>query len=111
VPKEQGSCVRIFFHFLILLLLPLHVSAALTVSVTLDSGQPGSIFPGEQTALKITLSNSSESAAITGVAFNSALPAGFPDGLKITAGTSYQCTDPSGPSTGAGAGTLTATIR
>lgn len=101
--------MKFVFRFLILLLLPVHVWAALTASVTLDSGQPGSILPGEQTALKITLSNSNASAAITGVAFNSALPAGFPDGLKITAGATYQCTDPSGPSTGAGAGTLTAT--
>ena len=48
--------------------------AALGASVTLVSGDPTNIAPGATTRLEITLSNSSESADITGVAFSNSLP-------------------------------------
>jgi len=98
------------FRFLVLLLLPIQVLAALTASVTLDNGQPGSVLPSESTALKITLSNSSTAASIANVTFNSSLPAGFPDGLKISSAATYQCTDPFTSTSSAGSGALTAAI-
>lgn len=101
------------FRLLILLLLPVNVMAALSTSVTLVTGQPGSIFPGEQTQIQITLGNSNTGSTITGLNFNSPLPAGFPDGLEIAGAASYECTDhavPPGPTTTPGVGSLTATI-
>jgi hypothetical protein len=41
--------------------------AALGTAVTLKSGSPGTIYPGQTTILQITLSNSSTTAGITGV--------------------------------------------
>ncbi len=103
--------MKVLLRVCILFLMPYQALAALTTSVTLVTGQPTAIFPGEQTQLEITLGNSNTGSDITGVAFNTALPAGSPDGLEISGVPTYQCTDPSGPSTGGGAGTLTATIN
>jgi uncharacterized repeat protein (TIGR01451 family) len=109
--------VNKLFRILVILLLPVNAMAALTTAVTLVTGQPGSILPGEQTQIEITLGNSNTGSTITGLAFNSPLPAGFPDGLEIAGAATYQCTDyvdPPGPATGPtttpGVGTLTATI-
>ena len=82
--------------------------AALGASVTLKTGSPGTIDPGESTILQITLSNNNEAAAITGVGFGGSLPGTLPNGLKIAGTATYTCTDPSTPSTFPGAGTLTA---
>ena len=82
--------------------------AALGASVTLKTGSPGTIDPGESTILQITLSNNNEAAAITGVGFGGSLPGTLPNGLKIAGTATYTCTDPSIPSTFPGAGTLTA---
>ncbi|MGH1403812.1 MAG: SdrD B-like domain-containing protein [Alphaproteobacteria bacterium] len=82
--------------------------AGLGASVTLVTGQPTSINPGETTQLEITLSNNNTAAAITGVAFSNLLPGTLPDGLRISGVASYNCTDPSVPSTSTGVGTLTA---
>ena len=85
--------------------------AGLGASVTLATGEPTSINPGEVTKLEITLSNNNTAAAISSVAFSNNLPGTLPDGLKIvnTGGNpvTYECTDPSGPTTNPGAGTLT----
>jgi len=82
--------------------------AALGASVTLVSGDPTNIAPGATTRLEITLSNSSESADITGVAFSNSLPGTLPNGLKVAGVATYTCPDPSIPATNAGLGTLTA---
>ena len=79
--------------------------------MTLAGGQPGTIYPGETTQLQITLSNSNTDAAgVTGVGFSNSLPGALPNGLKIAGAAVYTCTDPSGPSTAAGVGTLTAVV-
>ncbi|HMX15515.1 MAG TPA: SdrD B-like domain-containing protein [Rhodocyclaceae bacterium] len=82
--------------------------AALGASVTLVSGDPTSIYPGESTRLEITLSNSNTAASITGVAFSNTLPGTLPNGLKVAGAATYTCTDPAVPVTNAGVGTLTA---
>lgn len=85
--------------------------AALGASVTLASGQPTDIYPGEVTQLQITLSNSNSVAAVTGVGFSNSLPAGtLPNGLKVAGVPTYTCIDPAGPTPLAGVGTLTAII-
>ncbi len=93
----------------LLLLSSTSAMADLSASVTLVSGDPTNIYPGESTRLEITLGNSNTGSTITGVAFNTSLPGTLPDGLKIAGAASYDCTDPAGPSTSAGSGTLTAT--
>lgn len=84
--------------------------AALGTSVTLASGQPTDIYPGEVTQLQITLSNNNTTAPITGVGFSNSLPGTLPNGLKIAGAATYTCTDPSGPTTSPGVGILTAAI-
>ena len=84
--------------------------AALGASVTLASGQPTNINPGEITQLEITLSNNNTTSAISNVAFGNNLPGTLPDGLSVAGAVTYTCTDPSVPSTNPGAGTLTATV-
>ena len=84
--------------------------AALGASVTLASGQPTNIYPGEITELQITLSNNDPMAPISTVGFSNSLPGTLPNGLKIAGAPTYTCTDPSGPTTTAGIGTLTAAI-
>ena len=103
--------MKALLRILFLSFFSLPALAALNTSVTLVTGQPTAIYPGGQTQLEITLSNSNPGAELTSVAFNSALPAGFPDGLRISGAATYQCTDPSGPSTGAGGGSLTAALN
>jgi len=82
--------------------------AALGASVTLFSGDPTDIFPGEVTRLQITLSNSNTAAAITGVGFSNNLPGTLPNGLKVAGIATVNCTDPAGPTTAPGVGTITA---
>ena len=98
-----------------LLALPLQAAlVGLTASVSLQSGQPANIRPGETTVLEITLGNNNPLADITSTAFNNSLPGVLPDGLKVDGVYSYTCFDPEAdrlaPGTGtiAGSGTLTA---
>lgn len=84
--------------------------AALGASVTLASGQPTDIYPGETTQLQITLSNNNTTAPITGVGFSNLLPGTLPNGLMVAGAATYTCTDPAGPTTAPGVGTLTAAI-
>ncbi len=84
--------------------------AALGTSVTLVSGDPTNIYPGQSTRLELTLSNNNTAAAITAVAFSNSLPGTLANGLKIAGAATYTCTDPAGPSTAAGSGTLTAAL-
>ncbi len=86
------------------------VWAGLGTSVTLVSGDPTDIYPGETTRLQITLSNNNEAAPISGVAFSNSLPGTLPNGLQIAGAASYTCTDPGGPTTSPGTGTLTADL-
>ncbi|MGH1378930.1 MAG: beta strand repeat-containing protein [Alphaproteobacteria bacterium] len=83
--------------------------AGLGASVTLVTGQPTSINPSEVTQLEITLSNNNTVAPINNVAFSNLLPGVLPNGLKVSGVATYNCTDPSIPSTSPGIGTLTAT--
>ena len=85
--------------------------AGLGASVTLQTGAPGDIRPGEITTLEITLSNNNPAAAITGLTFSNNLPGSLPNGLKIAGAASYTCTDPAGPTTTPGSGTLTANLN
>jgi large repetitive protein len=96
---------------LVWLLLSPVVLADLGASVTVTSGQPLTISPGQTTQLEITLSNSNTSAAITGAAFSNSLPSTLPNGLRIAGAAVYQCTDPATNATSAGSGTLTAALN
>ncbi len=71
--------------------------AALATSVTLATGAPTDIYPGELTTLRITLSNSNTAAAITGAGFTNSLPGALPNGLKVAGAPTYSCTDANGP--------------
>jgi uncharacterized repeat protein (TIGR01451 family) len=82
--------------------------AGLAASVTVASGQPLSIYPGQVTQLQLTLSNNNTTAAINNVAFSSTLPGTLPNGLKVAGTPTYSCTGDSG--TTAGVGTLTAVV-
>lgn len=84
--------------------------AALGTSVTLVTGDPTDIYPGETTRLQITLSNSNPSSAVNNVAFSNSLPGTLPNGLKIAGAATYTCTNPATSLTSAGAGTLTAAV-
>lgn len=106
----NARIISLLFICLITILVSSPSFAGLGTSVTLVSGQPTSINPGEDTQLEITLSNNNPAAAITGVAFSNNLPGTLPDGLEISGAATYTCTDASVPSTGPGAGTLTVTI-
>lgn len=109
---------RLFLVFVSSMALALpaqQVLAALGASVTLPSGQPGTIYPGQITELQITLSNSDSLAPISNVAFagtttsNGLLPGTLPNGLKIAGAATYSCYDPSSGTTSPGTGTLSAT--
>jgi len=52
--------------------------------VSVVSGDETNIFPGVTTRIEITLGNNNEASNVSSVQFNSALAAGFPDGLKIS---------------------------
>ena len=82
--------------------------AALGASVTLATGSPTDIYPGETTTLRITLSNSNTVNPIASVGITNTLPGTLPNGLKVAGAPSYTCTDPATATTSAGAGTLTA---
>ncbi len=84
--------------------------ASITASVTVAPGQQTTIAPGNTTQLQITLSNNDTGGAATAVAFSNSLPGTLPNGLKVASAATYNCTDPSGPTTSAGAGTLTAAV-
>ena len=110
--KEMSlkKCLLLWAAPLITVLHSTSALAAMGASVTLASGQPANINPSETTQLEITLSNNNTTSAINSVAFSNSLPGVLPDGLKIAGAPTYTCTDPSIPSTTAGAGTLTATV-
>lgn len=95
----------------LLLLLPLPALAGLGASVTLDAGQPTDIYPGEITAIRITLSNNDPNGPVTSVAFSNSLPGTLPNRLKIAGAASYTCTDPATGNPVAVAGTLTAALN
>ncbi len=81
--------------------------AGLEASVSrVGPGTP--VPPGTIVNLQITLSNSNGVANLTGVAFSNSLPGTLPNGLKIAGTPTYNCTDPAGPTTTPGVGTLTA---
>ena len=84
--------------------------AGLAASITLQSGQPTNIRPGETTVLEINLANNNSTADITGVGFSNSLPGTLPNGLKIAAAPTYTCFDPNTNATTAGTGTLTAVV-
>lgn len=84
--------------------------AALGASVTLATGSPTDIYPGQVTTLRITLSNSNSASAINGVGFSNSLPGTLPNGLKVAGAPSYNCTAPATSTTAPGAGTLTAVV-
>lgn len=111
MPCRRALChlIQSFICFAIVALYSNVAIAGLGTSVTLVTGQPTSINPGETTQLEITLSNNNAAAAINAVAFSNLLPGTLPDGLKINGVATYNCTDPSVPSTAPGVGTLTAT--
>jgi uncharacterized repeat protein (TIGR01451 family) len=69
--------------------------AALSASVTLITGDPTAIYPGQTTRLLITLANSNTAAAANSVAFSSSLPGLPPDGLTVAGLPVYTCSDPS----------------
>lgn len=82
--------------------------ADLAASVTLVSGDPSSIYPGEQTRLRITLSNNNTGSMIMGAAFGNSLPGVLPNGLSVAGAYAYTCFDPATSLTSPGSGTLTA---
>lgn len=98
------------FFVALLMLISSPTWAALGASVTLASGQPTDIYPGEITQIQITLSNNNTLAPITGVGFSNILQGTLPNGLKVAGAPTYTCTDPAGPTTSAGVGTLTAIL-
>jgi uncharacterized repeat protein (TIGR01451 family) len=107
--KTSGSSFRRLLTAapLSLLFFSGHALAGLGASVTLQSGQPGTISPGETTVLSITLSNSSTTAQITSAQFSNSLPGTLPDGLKTDGSATYECYDPDTDTTSTGVGTLT----
>jgi len=98
------------FFILLLIFVSSPTWAALGTSVTLANGQPTDIYPGEITQIQITLSNSNSVAPVTGVGFSNNLPGILPNGLRVAGLPTYTCTDPAGPTTSVGVGTLTATL-
>ena len=70
--------------------------AGLGASVTIASGQAGTIYPGEITQLQITLSNNNGAAAITSATFSNSLPGSLPNGLKVAGPAVYSCADANG---------------
>lgn len=84
--------------------------AGLGASVTLSSGSPANIYPGQISEIEITLSNSNSSSAVNAVAFNNTLSGALPNGLKVAGAATYTCVDPAGPTVIVGSGTLTAVV-
>ena len=84
------------------------VHAQLGVSVTVVSGQPTDINPGDVTELQIVLSNSSTLAPLVDVQFSNSLPGTLPDGLTVASAPTYTCFDPASGTTSAGVGSLSA---
>ena len=69
--------------------------ASLGVSVTLAPSAPGTIYPGQTTTLRVTLSNSNAASDITQVAFSNFLAnVASPNGLRFVNGGTigYSCT-------------------
>ena len=64
--------------FVLFLFSGTYAHAGLGASVTLASGQPTSLNPGEITKLEITLLNNNTAAAISSVAFSNSLPGTLP---------------------------------
>ncbi|MEW6677640.1 MAG: SdrD B-like domain-containing protein [Pseudomonadota bacterium] len=88
-------CLATLVSSLLVLVAP-QALAALGASVTLFSGDPSNIYPGESTRLQITLSNSNTGAAVSNAGFDNDLPGTLPNGLKVAGAASYSCIDPSG---------------
>lgn len=82
--------------------------AGLGASVTIKSGEPTQIYPGEVTVLQIELSNNNDLAPITNVSFSKALSGSPPNGLRVAGVPTYTCTDPATGLTASGVGVLTA---
>lgn len=81
--------------------------AALDVSMSVSSGYPNPIYPGDVTSFHITIANSNATSTVTGVAFTDTMPAAL-----VVAGaglTSYTCVDGSGAPV-APSGTVTANL-
>lgn len=96
----------LFTFFIALVFFNSSAFAGLGASVTLVSGQPTSINPGEATEIEITLSNNNVAADITGAAFSNSLPGTLPNGLKIAGGYTYTCMDPVAEAAVPGSGTI-----
>ena len=85
--------------------------AGMSASVTLFSGDPTDIYPGQTTRLQITLSNGNQASPINDVAFSNSLPGSWPNGLRISGAYTYTCTDPAtGNTSDPGTETLAAVI-
>ena len=97
-----------FYLFILLFTWSTAAYAALTTSVSLNSGALSSIYPTQETSLKIIITNSSN-VLITDTAFNVDLPGTLPAGLKINSTATYTCTDSNGSVSPLG--TLTADIN
>ncbi len=110
ISAARSVAGRVRFALLLALLSPGIALADLGASVTLASGQPTSIYPGEITQLQITLSNNNTTAPISSVAFSNSLPGTLPNGLKVAGAATYTCYDPAGPTTQPGGGTLTTAV-
>ena len=109
--KINNCLMKSFIRLFVILLLSLvsySAMGAITASVSLDSGAPGSIYPTQETRFELTISNTAP-VQVSGLGFNLTLPGTLPAGLKVNGTPSYTCTTP-GLSASAGSGTLTASV-
>jgi len=84
-----------------------HSQAALEVSKSVSPGYSTSIYPGDVTSFRITLTNSNSASAVTGVNFTDTMP---PELTVAGAGVkSYACFDGTNAPV-ASTGSITATI-
>ena len=86
--------------------------ADFVISMSIVSGYTNPIFPGQVTALHISLTNS-DTQDITGVSYTDNLPASGVSGTLLVSGVglkSFDCKDGSGASVGMLGGTATATV-
>ncbi len=92
--------------FIALSFLTVPAIAALGVSMSVETGYDNPIYPGDVTALHITLTNSNTASTVTGATFTNTMPVEL-----VVAGSglvSYTCTDGTGGAA-ATAGSVTAT--
>ncbi len=93
--------------FIALSFLTVPAIAALGVSMSVETGYDNPIYPGDVTALHITLTNSNTASTVTGATFTNTMPVEL-----VVAGSglvSYTCTDGTGGAA-ATAGSVTATV-